>query len=148
VFAGDRAAHGHAGLQDVGAEQLAAAQLVGVVGIEQDQRVQVAVAGMEHVGAAQLVLLLHLLDGEQDVGQPLARNGGVHAHVVRADAPAGRERVLAPAPEAQPLGLIAADGYGGGAAGRQHRTHARDLFLDLFGRAVALAQQDGLGLRS
>jgi hypothetical protein len=42
-----------AGLQDVGAEQLAAVQLVGVVGVEQDQRVQVAVAGVEHVGAAQ-----------------------------------------------------------------------------------------------
>jgi hypothetical protein len=60
VLAGHRAAHGHAGLQDVGAEELAAVQLVRVVGIEQDQRVQVAVAGVEDVAAAQLVLLLHL----------------------------------------------------------------------------------------
>jgi hypothetical protein len=53
VFAGHRAAHGDAGFQDVGAEQFAAVQLVGVVGVEQDQRVQVAVAGMEDVAAAQ-----------------------------------------------------------------------------------------------
>jgi hypothetical protein len=61
VLAGHGAAHGHAGFQDVGAKQLAAVQLVRVVRIEQDQRVQVAVARVEHVGAAQLVLLLHLL---------------------------------------------------------------------------------------
>ena len=34
----------------------AAVQLVGVVGVEQDQRMQVAVAGVEHVAAAQPVL--------------------------------------------------------------------------------------------
>jgi N-ethylmaleimide reductase len=50
--------------QDVGAKQLTAAQLIGVVGVEQDQRVQIAVAGMEHVGAAQLVFLFHLADGQ------------------------------------------------------------------------------------
>src|SRR5256885_4143109 len=55
MLARDRAAHGHAGLQDVGAEQLAAVQLVGVVGIEQDQRVQVAVArrSEEHTSELQ-----------------------------------------------------------------------------------------------
>ena len=51
-----RAAHRHAGFQNLGTEKLAAAQLVSVVGIEQNQWVQVAVARMEHVGAAQLVL--------------------------------------------------------------------------------------------
>ena len=56
VLAGDGAAERDAGLEDVGAEQFAAVQLVGIVGIEQDQRVQVAVAGMEDVAAAQPVL--------------------------------------------------------------------------------------------
>ena len=40
-------------LQDLGTEVLGAPQLVGVVGVEQDQRMQVAVAGVEDVGAAQ-----------------------------------------------------------------------------------------------
>src|SRR5256885_17224932 len=39
MLARDRAAHGHAGLQDVGAEQLAAVQLVGVVGRSEERRV-------------------------------------------------------------------------------------------------------------
>ena len=60
MLAGDGAAHRDAGFQDVGAEEFAAVQLVGVVGVEQDQRVQVAVAGMEDVAAAQAVLLFHL----------------------------------------------------------------------------------------
>src|SRR5436309_2695082 len=55
VLAGDGAAQAHAGLEDVGAEALAAMQLIGIVGVEEDQRVQVAVAGMEHVDAAQAV---------------------------------------------------------------------------------------------
>ncbi|MNZ97488.1 hypothetical protein D3C78_1167290 [compost metagenome] len=139
------AAHGHAGLEDVGTEQLAAVQLVGVVGIEQDQRVQVAVARVEHVGAAQLVLFLHLLDGQQDVGQALARNGRVHAHVVGADAAARGESVLAPAPEAQALGFAAADGDGRGAGVAQHGAHALDFLGHLFLGAVGLAQQDGFG---
>ena len=55
VLAGDGAAHGDAEVEDLGAEGLGAMQLVAVVGIEQDQRMQVAVAGMEDVGAAQAV---------------------------------------------------------------------------------------------
>jgi len=145
VLAGDRAAHRDAGLQDVGAELLAPVQLVGIVGIEQDQRMQVAVAGMEHVGAPQPVLLLHLLDRQQDVRQPLARDGRVHAHVVGADAAGGGERVLAAAPEPQALGLVPAHGDGGGACVAQHLAHAADLFFDFLRHAIALAQQDGFG---
>jgi hypothetical protein len=55
VLAGDGAAHRDAGFQDFGAKQFAAAQLVSIVGVKQNQRVQVAIAGMEYVGAAQLV---------------------------------------------------------------------------------------------
>mmetsp|Transcript_29715 Transcript_29715/g.46395 ORF Transcript_29715/g.46395 Transcript_29715/m.46395 type:complete len:222 (+) Transcript_29715:279-944(+) len=145
VLARHGAAEGHAALQDLGTEQLAALQLVGVVGIEQDQRVQIAVARVEDIGAAQAVLLLHLLDVEQDGGQVLARDGGVHAHVVGADAAARREGVLAAAPELQPLGLVGADLHIGRATAAQHRLHAGDLLGHLLGRAVALAQQDGLG---
>ena len=107
--------------------------------------VQVAVARVEHVGAAQAVFLFHLLDGQQDVGQAFARDGGVHAHVVGADAPAGGKGVLAPAPEAQALGFAFAHRDGRGARAAQHFAHVGDLFLDFLGRAVALAQQDGLG---
>ena len=59
--------------------------------------------------------------------------------------PRCRERVLAAAPETQALGLVLADGNGGGAAAGQHRAHAADFFFHFLGRAVALAQQDGFG---
>ena len=53
VLAGQHAADPHAEPQDIGAEFLGAVQLVGIVGVEQDQRMQVAVAGMEDVDDAQ-----------------------------------------------------------------------------------------------
>ena len=145
VLSGDGAAERDAGFQDLGAEELAAVQLVGVVGVEEDQRVQVAVAGVEDVAAAQCVLLLHLGNRQQDVGQALARNRAVHAHVVGADAPRCREGVLAPAPELQALRLVLAHFHARGAGARQHVEHAVDLLGHLFGRAVAFAQQDGRG---
>ena len=106
VLACHSAAHGHAGFQNLSAKQLTAAQLVGVIRIEQNQRVQVAVARVEHVQAAQRVFGFHFGDGLQDVGQALARDGRVHAHVVGADAARRRKGVFAPAPEFQALGFV------------------------------------------
>ena len=145
MLAGHGAAHGDAGLQNVGAKEFAAVQLVGVVGVKQNQGVQIAVACVEHIEAAQLVFFFHLGNGLQDVGQTLARNGAVHAHVVGADAARSGKRIFAAAPELQALRFVAAHGDGGGAAVAQHLTHAADFFFDFFGRAVALAQQNGGG---
>ena len=86
VFAGDRAAHGHAGFEDVGTKEFAAAHLLGVAGVKQNEGVQVAVSGVKDVGAAQLVFGLHFGNGQQHVGQAFAWDGAVHAHVVGADA--------------------------------------------------------------
>ena len=49
----------------LGAERLGLLQLAGLVGVEQDQRMQVAVAGVEDVRAAQAELLRQLLDALQ-----------------------------------------------------------------------------------
>ncbi len=57
VLAGDGAADLDAQLQDLAAELLGPLQLARVVGVVEDQRVQVAVAGVEHVGHRQAVLL-------------------------------------------------------------------------------------------
>ena len=51
VLTGYGAAHGNAGLQNVGAKQLASAQLIGVIGIKQNQRVQIAVTRVKDIGA-------------------------------------------------------------------------------------------------
>ena len=53
MLAGDGTADFDALLQHFGSEGFGAMQLVRIVGIEQNQRMQVAVAGMKHVGTAQ-----------------------------------------------------------------------------------------------
>jgi hypothetical protein len=50
VFAGDRAAHGDAQFEDLGAEVLGTLDGARLAGIKQDQWVQVAVPGVEYVG--------------------------------------------------------------------------------------------------
>ena len=52
----------HAQFENIRAERVGAFPLAGCVGVEQDQRMQVAVAGVKHVHAAQIVLFLHRLD--------------------------------------------------------------------------------------
>ena len=143
MLAGHRATHGDAGFQNLGAKEFAAAQLVRVVRIKQDEGVQIAVTRMKDVGAAQLVFLLHLGNRQQDVGQALAWDGAVHAHVVRADTATGGEGVFAPAPKAQTLGLALADRNGSSAVLAQDLAHAHDFFFYFLGRAIALAQQYG-----
>ena len=53
VLAGEHAADLDAQPQDLGAERLGPLELARRVGVVEDQRVQIAVAGMEHVGDAQ-----------------------------------------------------------------------------------------------
>ena len=55
VLAGQAAADLDAELQDVGAERLRLVEAAGIVGVEHDQWVQVAVAGMEDIGDLQPV---------------------------------------------------------------------------------------------
>src|SRR4051812_39606981 len=79
MLAGDRAAHGDALLQHLGGKELGALQLLAVVGIEEDERMQVAVAGMEYVRAAQAVFLLQAGDELEHLAKALARDRAVHA---------------------------------------------------------------------
>ena len=130
-----------------GAEAHRPLQLVVVVGVEHDQRMQVAVAGVKHVGTGQPELLGQLGDAVQHLAQPLARNGAVHAEVVGQDAPDRGERALAPRPELEPLGLVARQADLDGAAGAHHLRDLLDLRGDLLLGAVALAQQDRRGLQ-
>src|SRR3546814_12995907 len=71
--AGQHAADFDAELQDVGAEFLRPLQLARPVRVVEDQRVQVAVAGMEDVCDAEAVLPRHLVHALQDLGELVAR---------------------------------------------------------------------------
>ncbi|MNN53430.1 hypothetical protein D3C81_1681840 [compost metagenome] len=115
MLAGDAAAHCHAQFKDAPADGFGAFQFAGQVGIEQDQWVHVAVAGVEHVGNAQAVLRGQFADALEHARQFAARDGAVHAVVVRRDAPHRRECVLAACPEAHALGLVAGQAHLAGA---------------------------------
>ena len=68
MLAGQAAADRDAQLQDLRARQLGAARLVGVVGIVEDERMQVAVAGVEHVRHLEAVRGADLRDLAQHLG--------------------------------------------------------------------------------
>ncbi len=141
MLAGDGAAHFHALLQDFAGELFGAAQLVRVVGVEKDQRVQVAVTRVKHVGAAQRVFPFHLADEEQDFPEAAARDGAVHAVVVGRDAAHRRKRRLAPGPELLPLGIGVRHAQARRPRILQNGFDAGDLLVHLLRRTVGLAQQ-------
>src|SRR5664279_3123205 len=83
MFAGQHAAEFDADPQDIGAEGFGPLHFAGLVGIIKDQRMQIAVAGMKHIGDAQVVLYRQLPDSRQRLRQFAARDGAVHAEIIR-----------------------------------------------------------------
>ena len=88
-----------------------------------------------------------LLDPVEHGGERRARNRAVDAIVVGRDASHGRERGLAPGPEAQALRLVARAADVGRAARAHHLDHPRGLVGDFLVRAVGFGQQDRLGFQ-
>ena len=83
VLAGEHAADLDAQLEDLGAEFLRLLQLAWNIGIIENERMQIAVAGMEHIGDPQTVFCRHLFHALENQRQLRARNGAIHAEVVR-----------------------------------------------------------------
>src|SRR5262249_59422909 len=102
---GDAATEGDAGLEDLAPGRQHRLHLVGVALVEEQDGVDVAVAGVEDVADAEPVALAGAGDRAQDVGDARAR----HHAVLRAVAgrqPADRtEGALAALPEGGTLGL-------------------------------------------
>ena len=98
MFAGQAAADLAAEFQDVGAEGLAQLQIAGLVGVEEDQRVHVAIPGMEDVGDVEAVVLRHFADPLQHIGQFGNRDRAVETHIV-VDLPHRAKGRLAPGPD-------------------------------------------------
>ena len=98
MLSGQAAADLDAQLEDLGTECLAQLKITGSVGIEQDQRVHVAVARVEDIPDLEAILLTHLADPAQHIGQLAHRDGPVEAHVV-IHLTHGAEGRLAPLPD-------------------------------------------------
>ncbi len=146
MLAGEHAADLDAEPEDVGAERLGRLDLARDVRVVEDQRVQVAVAGVEDVGDAQAVLARHLLHAVEDEGQLLARDRAVHAQIVGRQAAGGGEGVLAAGPEGQALGLALGHLAVGAAMLAGDAADDADQVVDLGRGPVELADQQGLGV--
>src|SRR5450759_1734395 len=103
VLAGDGTADLDRKLEDLATERFRAFEFAWRVGVVEDHRVQIAVAGMKHVGATQPVLFFHFGDAAQHLADALARNRAVHAVIVGRDASDRGKRGLASGPESEPV---------------------------------------------
>jgi hypothetical protein len=73
--------------------------------VEEQDRVNVAVAGVEDVGDAQIVLAADLLNETKDVRQFCARDDPILRAVTRRESSDGAECLLARFPEQEALGV-------------------------------------------
>src|SRR4029079_18279848 len=107
VLAGDAAAERDARLEDLPTGGKHASDLSGVALVEQQDRMDVAVARMEHVADAQLVTLGRGGDRAQNVWYAGPRHHAVLRAIIPCQ-PADRpEGALAGLPEQRPLGIVA-----------------------------------------
>ena len=119
------------------------------VGVVEDQRVQIAVAGMKHVGDAQPILFRQLAHAGEHARQLLARDGAVHAVIVGRDAADRREGRLAAGPERQPLLLPIVEMRQVVEPFLQRdRLDQADQVVDLDARPVELDDQQRLDIRA
>src|SRR5205814_8473222 len=133
-------------LQDLRPELLGPLQLARLVGVVQDQRMQVAVAGVKHIGDAQAELFGEFAHPLEYEWQLRARDRAVHAVVIRRYAPDRRERGLAAGPDQQPLVLRIRGAIDGRAARARNRLHALQQMIDFRGRPVELDDQQRLDI--
>ena len=146
MLAGEDAAYLDAKAQNVGAEGFRLFELTRLGLIEHDQRMQIAVAGMKDVAAAQAIMLRKPGHAFQHFGQLLARNGAVHADHVGLDAAHGGEGGFAARPHAGALRLVGGfqrSAAGAGDDGGQPLHRIGDIGFD----AVGIDYQDGGGAR-
>ena len=109
------------------------------------QRMQVAVAGVEHVHRDQLVRVGDLVDAPQHLDELRARHDRVVQVVVGRDARDRAERRLAALPEQRALGVVGRDAHAAPRRGRRAIVaHGVDLRGDTAVEAVDLDEQHRL----
>ncbi len=146
MFAGQHAAEFDAAAQDVGTERLGSLDLAGLVGVVEDQGMQIAVAGVKNVGDAKTVFFGEIADSRQRLRQRPARNSPVHAEIIGRNPPHRRKRRLAPRPEQIALRLGLGNLTRGRAAALRDRLDAADQFIDLDAGTIELDDQQRLDI--
>ena len=144
MLAGQDAAEFDAYAQDVGAERFRPLHLARLVGIVEDQRMQIAVAGVKHVGDGKIVFFREIADPRQGFRQRAARDGAVHAEIVGRNPSHRRKCGLAPGPEQVALTFRIGNLTRGRPAALRDRFDPADQLVDLDARTIELDDQQRL----
>ncbi len=143
VFAGDRAAHFDAELNDFVGGGDDAAELRFVARVEKNQRVQVAVARVKNIADLEAVLHADFIDAAQGGGKFGARDHAVLHVIGGREAADGAEGVLAAFPEQVAFAGVAGHADFAGVMGAANVGDFFGVCLHGFGEAVHFEQQDG-----
>ncbi len=141
MLASEHAAHLHAKPENICAKLFSSLEFVRLVRVIENERMKVAIAGVEHIGNGKPVGLRQFPHAFEDLRQPPTRDRAVHAIIVGRDATDCREGRLAPGPEQKPLLFGARGAASHGAAGACDRLKAHDEMIDLHTRTIDLDDQ-------
>src|SRR6185295_5057263 len=146
VLARDAPAERDARLEDLPPGGEDTRHLVPIALVEEEDRVDVAVAGVEDVGDTQAVALGSGRDAPEDLGDARARYDSVLRAVVRRQTSDRAEGALATLPEGGAFGVIAGGANFAGSVLSADGAHALRQRVEAGRRAVELDQQDGARL--
>ena len=107
VFAGQRAADRDAVPHDFAARRDHALKLRAIALVEKDERVKIAVAGVENIADLQVVLAADFLDAAQGFRQARARDHAVLHVIHRREPPESAESILPAFPQQIALAVVA-----------------------------------------
>src|SRR5579859_5134635 len=147
VFTGDAAAHFGADLEYFVAGLAHALHFAGDLRVEEDQRVQIAIAGMENVAHAQAVAVADFANAPQHIWQFGTWHHAVLHVKFGTDAPDRTEGVLATRPEKLALGLVRCDAHGARMMLLANRYDGGRLFRDPLAQPLGLHKQHGGGVQ-
>ena len=145
VFAGDAAADGDAVAEDFARSVEGGLHAFGIVFVVHEDGVDIAVAGVEDAGDAQMVLGANFRDAGEHLGQLAAGDAGVLGTVAGADAADGAEGFFAGAPEIGAAFRVAAAFEGGDVVFLAEGFDGGEVFVEAEILAVDFDDDEGLG---
>ncbi len=147
MFAGNRTAQVDAHVQDLAGQRFGPFQRTGLAAVVENQRVQVAIPGVEDIGDAQVILFAQRFNFGERVPQPAARHHPILDNVVRAQPPDRGKGTLAPLPDPGPVRVIFGNPHFVRIRRLDHLEQMGKLGLDLDGFALQLDNQQGSSIR-
>ena len=143
VLAGQRPTDIDTGPQNLAAGFHDAGHGIGLPLVEEDARVQVAIARVENVGDGEARIATDLPYPAQHLQEPGAWNHPVHQIVVGCQDAQRAQGTLAPGPQSLPLHRLRCRSYLAGTLLSTQRLHFGGPLLHLSSQAIHLDEEDG-----